>query len=149
MRGTSPRPGSTLSRLESNVVHVQSPITVCGDIHGQFYDLIEIFKIGGYAPDTSYLFLGDYVGASQRDPESRQRRADRGLFSVETISLLICLKLRYPGARHAQVATDCDWIPGPRSHPAAADPSDRVQLIRGNHESRAVTQVRRRLDCRI
>ncbi|KAJ7212930.1 Metallo-dependent phosphatase-like protein [Mycena pura] len=84
---------------ESNVVHVSAPITVVGDIHGQFYDLIEIFRIGGYAPHTNYLFLGDYV--------------DRGLFSVETISLLMCLKLRYP---------------------------NRVQLIRGNHESRAVTQ---------
>ncbi|PKS09284.1 hypothetical protein jhhlp_003898, partial [Lomentospora prolificans] len=84
---------------ESNVIHVQAPITVVGDIHGQFYDLIEIFKIGGYCPDTNYLFLGDYV--------------DRGMFSVETISLLVCLKLRYP---------------------------NRVHLIRGNHESRGVTQ---------
>ncbi|KAL7411231.1 Metallo-dependent phosphatase [Mrakia frigida] len=85
---------------ESNVVHISAPVTVVGDIHGQFYDLIEIFRIGGYCPNTNYLFLGDYV--------------DRGLFSVETISLLTCLKLRYP---------------------------DRVQLIRGNHESRAVTQT--------
>lgn len=44
---------------ESNVIHVQAPITVVGDIHGQFYDLIEIFKIGGYCPDTNYLFLGE------------------------------------------------------------------------------------------
>lgn len=43
---------------ESNVVHVQAPVTVVGDIHGQFYDLIEIFKIGGWCPDTNYLFLG-------------------------------------------------------------------------------------------
>jgi serine/threonine-protein phosphatase PPG1 len=43
---------------ESNVVHVQAPVTVVGDIHGQFYDLIEIFRIGGYCPDTNYLFLG-------------------------------------------------------------------------------------------
>lgn len=85
---------------ESNVVHVAAPVTVVGDIHGQFHDLIEIFRIGGSAPHTNYLFLGDYV--------------DRGLHSVETISLLTCLKLRYP---------------------------ERVQLIRGNHESRAVTQV--------
>lgn len=85
---------------ESNVVHIAAPVTVVGDIHGQFYDLIEIFRIGGFCPNTNYLFLGDYV--------------DRGLFSMETISLLTCLKLRYP---------------------------DRVQLIRGNHESRAVTQT--------
>lgn len=44
---------------ESNVVHVQAPVTVVGDIHGQFFDLIEIFKIGGYCPDTNYLFLGE------------------------------------------------------------------------------------------
>lgn len=44
---------------ESNVVHVQAPVTVVGDIHGQFYDLIEIFKIGGWCPDTNYLFLGE------------------------------------------------------------------------------------------
>lgn len=43
---------------ESNVVHVRAPVTVVGDIHGQFYDLIEIFKIGGWCPDTNYLFLG-------------------------------------------------------------------------------------------
>ena len=43
---------------ESNVVHILSPVTVVGDIHGQFFDMIEIFKIGGYCPDTNYLFLG-------------------------------------------------------------------------------------------
>lgn len=84
---------------ESNVIHIKAPVTVVGDIHGQFFDLKEIFRIGGNCPDTNYLFLGDYV--------------DRGLFSVETISLLVCLKLRYPL---------------------------RVNLIRGNHESRGVTQ---------
>jgi serine/threonine-protein phosphatase PPG1 len=45
-------------RRESNVVHVSSPVTVVGDIHGQFHDLIEIFRIGGSPPDTNYLFLG-------------------------------------------------------------------------------------------
>lgn len=44
---------------ESNVVQIRAPVTVVGDIHGQFFDLIEIFKIGGYPPDTNYLFLGE------------------------------------------------------------------------------------------
>ena len=43
---------------ESNVVHISAPVTVVGDIHGQFFDLLEIFKIGGQCPDTNYLFLG-------------------------------------------------------------------------------------------
>ena len=44
---------------ESNVVHIAAPVTVVGDIHGQFFDMIEIFRIGGFCPDTNYLFLGE------------------------------------------------------------------------------------------
>lgn len=51
---------------ESNVVHVRAPVTVVGDIHGQFFDLIEIFKIGGWCPDTNYLFLGMPPGQTWR-----------------------------------------------------------------------------------
>ena len=64
---------------ESNVQAVKCPVTVCGDVHGQFHDLMELFKIGGRSPDTNYLFMGDYV--------------DRGYYSVETVSLLVCLKV--------------------------------------------------------
>lgn len=64
---------------ESNVQEVKSPVTVCGDVHGQFHDLMELFKIGGRSPDTNYLFMGDYV--------------DRGYYSVETVTLLVCLKV--------------------------------------------------------
>lgn len=56
---------------ESNVVHVRAPVTVVGDIHGQFFDLIEIFKIGGWCPDTNYLFLGAFPSALSPPPPQR------------------------------------------------------------------------------
>ena len=71
----------------------------CYPVHSQFFDVLEIFKISGFVPNTNYLFLGDFV--------------DRGHYSVETITLLIALKLRYPR---------------------------QVYLLRGNHESRTISQ---------
>ncbi|ODN96485.1 serine/threonine-protein phosphatase 6 catalytic subunit [Cryptococcus wingfieldii CBS 7118] len=85
---------------ESNVRLVQSPVTVCGDIHGQFWDVLEIFRQGGEVPETAYIFMGDFV--------------DRGYYSLETLSLLLAYKARYP---------------------------DKITLLRGNHESRQITQV--------
>ena len=67
---------------ESNVQPVSAPVTICGDIHGQFHDLLELFEKGGQIPDTKYIFMGDFV--------------DRGYNSVETFQLLLCLKLKWP-----------------------------------------------------
>ncbi|GBE62694.1 serine threonine- phosphatase PP2A catalytic subunit [Babesia ovata] len=85
---------------ESNIIPVTAPVTVVGDIHGQLYDLKELFRIAGTSPNTNFLFLGDYV--------------DRGYYSVESVSLILALKVRY---------------------------KERVFIIRGNHECRQITQV--------
>ena len=85
---------------ESNIQPVHSPVTVCGDIHGQFFDLLELFRTAGEVPKTSYIFMGDFV--------------DRGHNSVECFELLMCLKACFPA---------------------------HITLLRGNHESRQITQV--------
>jgi hypothetical protein len=79
------------------VTHVSAPVVVVGDTHGQFHDLIEIFKIAGRAPDTNYLFLGDYV--------------DRGYYSVRSLGAgRLALGAGQPGAgwlAHAPGAARC------------------------------------------
>jgi serine/threonine-protein phosphatase 6 catalytic subunit len=47
----------TILMEESNIQPVSSPVTICGDIHGQFWDLLELLRKGGMVPETSYIFM--------------------------------------------------------------------------------------------
>ena len=86
-------------KKEPNMIKINEPIVIVGDLHGQYYDLIHMLEKAGDPEDMNYIFLGDYV--------------DRGIFGVEVIIMIMCIKLNYPKS---------------------------FTLLRGNHESRNMTE---------
>ncbi|KAI8055556.1 Metallo-dependent phosphatase-like protein [Gilbertella persicaria] len=67
---------------QPSLLELSAPVKIVGDTHGQYTDLIRLFEMGGFPPNSNYLFLGDYV--------------DRGKQSLETFLLLLCYKIKYP-----------------------------------------------------
>mmetsp|Transcript_9844 Transcript_9844/g.20890 ORF Transcript_9844/g.20890 Transcript_9844/m.20890 type:complete len:1184 (+) Transcript_9844:71-3622(+) len=85
---------------QSPLLELEAPMKILGDIHGQFQDLLQFLELGGLPPDTNYLCLGDYV--------------DRGKQSIETMAVLLALKVKYP---------------------------ENIFLLRGNHECASITRI--------
>lgn len=71
----------SIVKSEPNILKIEDPVTIVGDLHGQYYDVLKLLEVGGSPESTKYVFLGDYV--------------DRGSFSIEVVVLLFCLKIAF------------------------------------------------------
>lgn len=69
--------------MQGALIYLEAPVKICGDVHGQYSDVLRLFDRGGFPPVVNYLFLGDYV--------------DRGPHSCEVVTLFIAYKLKFPG----------------------------------------------------
>eukprot|EP00605_Chrysophyceae_sp_TOSAG23-4_P001744 GSChrysophyteH1.ASY1.ANO1.1931.1 assembled CDS len=104
VRGARPvflcKKGREIFTQQPVLLELEAPIKICGDIHGQYFDLLRLFEYGGFPPTANYLFLGDYI--------------DRGKQSLETISLLLAYKIKYP---------------------------ENFFILRGNHECASINRI--------
>ena len=94
-----------LVRAESSLIGVRSPVKIFGSIYGRFYDLLRLFDNFGFPDEhemesNEYVFLGNYV--------------DKGFNSLETICLLMALKVKYP---------------------------EHITLLRGKHEDSTLNRI--------
>lgn len=76
------RGASQIFLSEPSLLEIPAPVNICGDLHGQYNDLIRVLQAGGFDESKKYLFLGDYV--------------DRGDKSLEVVCLLFAMKMRFP-----------------------------------------------------
>ncbi len=100
---------------QPSLLELRPPLTIVGDIHGQYTDLLRIFDKTGYPPDTNFLFLGDYVDRfvlALITPASCAH-GSRGKLSIECVCLLLAYKIKYP---------------------------ETVFLLRGNHEDASINR---------
>lgn len=101
------------------LLELEAPLKICGDIHGQYSDLLRLFEYGGFPPQANYLFLGDYVDRGEKNIHSTFKSTPIELFfsgkqSLETICLLLAYKIKYP---------------------------ENFFLLRGNHECASINRI--------